>query len=113
MSFIPLLLVANFFDRMVTFPVRFCPFLPVRHLTRDIAPIPHYIFQSAWEFSSSFSTLFATRIHRRNCIHNMDQVLSSASACLHEVVWIGGMRSNGKPFDKIFFLSGISSEKCR
>ena len=27
-----------------TFPFRFCPFLPIRHLTRDIAPILHYIF---------------------------------------------------------------------
>lgn len=55
---------------------------------------------------------FATRIHRPDCIRNMDQVLRSASACLHKVVWIGGMRPNGKPFDKIY-LSGIRSEKCR
>ena len=116
---------------ILTFPVMFLSdssfqwFLPIYLLFLTDLPIspfwsgrfailPEKSFEAsfAWEFSSSFSTLFATRIHRRNCIHNMDQVLSSASACLHEVVWIGGMRPNGKPFDKIY-LSGIRSEKCR
>ena len=42
----------------------------------------------------------------------MDQVLSSALECLHEVLWIAGMGPNGKRFAQNY-VSGVRSEKCR